>query len=389
MRALSYLEINTFCILIILLLFRCHRGNGDTSPNARFFRGLLISLIVYALLDMLCGLQENHVIHPAPWVVEIMNVLFFYSAATVSFLGFLYAECEFGGTWFHDRRKWFLFSLPMLIQLITIPLSLYGKFYFYIDRLGCYTKGPLYPLLLALCYSYLMVIGVRSMYAVFQKANYAHRSEYLSIASLVVFPLITGVIQALNTGISIACIGATLACLQVFVNLQQAQITIDPLTQINNRSKMLHYLDKCINRQKSGGDRKLATYMIDINDFKRINDQYGHLEGDAALILLAEVLKQVASRFKGLISRFGGDEFFVVLEARDDAEVEQFRQELLDALDAYNASSGKPYKLSIGMGLAYYAPALTIPDLIDAADQALYRDKQRYKHSKKGRSYFH
>ena len=389
MRALSYLEINTFCILIILLLFRCHRGNGDTSPSARFFRGLLISLIVYALLDMLCGLQENHVIHPAPWVVEIMNVLFFYSAATVSFLGFLYAECEFGGTWFHDRRKWFLFSLPMLIQLITIPLSLYGKFYFYIDRLGRYTKGPLYPLLLVLCYSYLMVIGVRSMYAVFQKANYAHRSEYLSIASLVVFPLITGVIQALYTGISIACMGATLACVQVFVNLQQAQITIDPLTQINNRTKMLHYLDKCISRQKSGGDRKLAVYMIDINDFKQINDQYGHLEGDAALIFLSEVLKQVASHFKGLISRFGGDEFFVVLEARDDEEVDRFRQELLDALDAYNASSGKPYKLSIGMGLAYYAPALTIPDLIDAADQALYRDKQRYKHSKKGRSYFH
>lgn len=389
MRALSYLEINTFCILIILLLVRCHRGNGDTRPNARFFRGLLISLIVYALLDMLCGLQENHVIHPAPWVVEIMNVLFFYSAATVSFLGFLYAECEFGGTWFHDRRKWFLFSLPMLIQLITIPLSLYGKFYFYIDRLGRYTKRPLYPLLLALCYSYLMVIGVRSMYAVFRKANYAHRSEYLSIASLVVFPLITGVIQALNTGISIACMGATLACLQVFVNLQQAQITIDPLTQINNRTKMLHYLDKCISRQKSGGDRKLAVYMIDINDFKQINDQHGHLEGDAALIFLSEVLKQVASHFKGLISRFGGDEFFVVLEARDDAEVEQFRQELLDALDAYNASSGKPYKLSIGMGLAYYAPALTIPDLIDAADQALYRDKRRYKHSKKGHGYFH
>ena len=115
MRALSYLEINTFCILIILLLVRCHRGNGDTRPNARFFRGLLISLIVYALLDMLCGLQENRIISPAPWVVEIMNVLFFYSAATISFLGFLYAECEFGDTWFHDRRRWFLFSLPLLI----------------------------------------------------------------------------------------------------------------------------------------------------------------------------------------------------------------------------------------------------------------------------------
>ena len=277
----------------------------------------------------------------------------------------------------------------MLIQLITIPLSLYGKFYFYIDRLGRYTKGPLYPLLLALCYSYLMVIGVRSMYAVFRKANYAHRSEYLSIASLVVFPLITGVIQALNTGISIACMGATLACVQVFVNLQQAQITIDPLTQINNRTKMLHYLDKCISRQKSGGDRKLAVYMIDINDFKQINDQHGHLEGDAALIFLSEVLKQVASHFKGLISRFGGDEFFVVLEARDDEEVDRFRQELLDALDAFNASSGKPYELTISMGLAYYDPALTIPDLIGAADQALYRNKRRNKRGEKGRGYFH
>ena len=389
MRALSYLEINTFCILIILLLFSCHMGNGDTRPNARFFRGLLISLIVYALLDMLCGLQENRIISPAPWVVEIMNVLFFYSAATISFLGFLYAECEFGDTWFHDRRRWFLFSLPLLIQLVTIPLSLYGKFYFYIDAQGRYTKGPLYPLLLVLCYGYLVVIGVRSLYALFQKSNYAHRSGYLSIASLVVFPLITGVIQALYTGISIACMGATLACVQVFVNLQQAQITIDPLTQINNRSKMLHYLDKCINRQKSGGDRKLATYMIDINDFKRINDQYGHLEGDTALILLAEILKQVASRFKGLISRFGGDEFFVVLEARDDEEVDRFRQEVLDALDAFNASSGKPYELTISMGLAYYDPALTSPDLIGAADQALYRNKRRNKRGEKGRGYFH
>ena len=129
--------------------------------------------------------------------------------------------------------------------------------------------------------------------------------------------------------------------------------------------------------------------MIDINDFKRINDQYGHLEGDAALILLAEILKQVASRFKGLISRFGGDEFFVVLEARDDEEVDRFRQELLDAVDAFNASSGKPYELTISMGLAYYDPALTIPDLIGAADQALYRNKRRNKRGEKGRGYFH
>lgn len=389
MYALSYLENNTFSILVILILLRCHCQTLDNRPSARCFRSLLISIIAYTLMDLLCGLQENRVFSPAPWVVGVMNVLFFYCAAAVSFLGFLYAESEFGGSWFHNRKKWLLYSLPLLILLVTIPLSLWGKFYFYIDSTGRYTKGPLYPLLLVLSYGYLVVIGVRSFCGLFNKDNYARRSEYMAIASFVVFPLISGVIQAFYTGISVICLGATLACVQIFVNLQQAKITIDPLTQINNRTKMIQYLDKCVRHQKSGSDKKLVLFMIDINDFKQINDRYGHLEGDAALIMLAEVLKQVGSHFKGLISRFGGDEFFVILEARDEEDVAHFRQELADTLAHYNQHSGKPFTVEIGIGLAYYDPALSIPELIESADQALYRNKRRKKQNEKSRAYFH
>ena len=123
--------------------------------------------------------------------------------------------------------------------------------------------------------------------------------------------------------------------------------------------------------------------MIDINDFKQINDRFGHPEGDAALILLAETLKQVGAHFKGLIARYGGDEFFVVLETKSPQEVSAFRQELLDTLAQNNAQAAKPCNVEISLGFADYAPQLTIPELIERTDQALYKNKGISKSAKR------
>ena len=375
MYALSYWENNSFCILILVILLVCHYQNLDFRPSARIFRILLISMIFYAVIDMLCGLQENRVLTPANWVVGLMNVLFFYASAAVSYLGFLYAEYELEAKWLGSAKKQFLCAVPMLVLLVTIPLSLWGKYYFYIDAQGRYTKGPLYPLLLILCYGHLVVIGLRAMIGLLQKDNYARRAEYISIASFVVLPVGAGIVQAYHTGVSIICLAATVAAVQIFVNLQQARITIDPLTQINNRTKLIQYLDKCVSHQRTGTERKLTLCLIDINDFKNINDRFGHLEGDAALVLLAETLKEVGAHIKGLIARYGGDEFFIVLEAKDAQEVSAFRRDLLDTLAQHNAQAAKPYNVEISLGFADYDPSLSIPELIEKADQALYQNK--------------
>ena len=375
MYALSYLENNSFCILILVILLACHYQNLDFRPSARIFRTLLISMIFYAVIDMACGLQENRVFTAANWIVGLLNVLFFYASAAVSYLGFLYAEYELEAKWLQSPKKQLLCAIPMLVLLVTIPLSLWGKYYFYIDAQGRYTKGPLYPLLLVLCYGHLVVIGLRAIVGLLRKDSYARRGEYVSIASFVVLPIGAGIVQAYHTGVSIICLAATVAAVQIFVNLQQARITIDPLTQINNRTKLIQYLDKCVSHQRSGTDRTLTLCLIDINDFKSINDRFGHLEGDAALVLLAEALKEVGDHIKGLIARYGGDEFFIVLEAKDAQEVSAFRRELLGTLARYNARAAKPYNVEISLGFADYDPNLSIPELIEKADQALYQNK--------------
>lgn len=93
------------------------------------------------------------------------------------------------------------------------------------------------------------------------------------------------------------------------MKIQETRITIDMLTQINNRTKMMQYLEGKMN---SNSKYPLCCIMLDVNHFKEINDTYGHLEGDYALMSIAKVLKASCSCFPCLLARFGGDEFFVV-----------------------------------------------------------------------------
>ena len=148
-----------------------------------------------------------------------------------------------------------MYALSYLINnSFCLPLTLqYGSF-FYISSDGRYIKGPAYVLMALMSYGYLLVIGVKALAGMFRKSNFARRR-----ASFVVCPLIAGLIQSFHTGLSILCMGCTVALVQVFINIQQSRITIDPLTQINNRSRLLQHLDKALYQAKAAGKQSRAN----------------------------------------------------------------------------------------------------------------------------------
>ena len=116
--------------------------------------------------------------------------------------------------------------------------------------------------------------------------------------------------------------------------------------------------------------------MIDMDNFKAINDNYGHHEGDRALNMVADVLKRVCGPMGCFISRFGGDEFNLVAELTDDAEAENIKNAVTEKLAFMSASL--PYRLTVSIG---YAPSRgrgeTLIDLFDRADEALYKEKAK------------
>lgn len=123
---------------------------------------------------------------------------------------------------------------------------------------------------------------------------------------------------------------------------------------------------------------------IDLNDMKYINDNFGHSAGDDALCITASALTGAAEISGGVIcSRFGGDEFVAAKVCCGNAakQAEEYHRNFVEILDHLNSTSGKPYKVHVGLGV--YSATLdrvdSIDELIELADRLMYSDKAKHK----------
>ncbi|MBV7534420.1 sensor domain-containing diguanylate cyclase [Duganella sp. sic0402] len=151
--------------------------------------------------------------------------------------------------------------------------------------------------------------------------------------------------------------------------------TTDDLTRISNRRgfhQLARYgLNFCI---RNGQPAALA--FIDLDRFKPINDQFGHAEGDLALVAFAEVM-QASFRSTDLFARLGGDEFVVLLTGASKADAEGVLQKFGGQLDDYNARARRGYNLEFSCGVVGFDPSKpqSVDELLAAGDAQMYAIK--------------
>jgi diguanylate cyclase (GGDEF)-like protein len=152
---------------------------------------------------------------------------------------------------------------------------------------------------------------------------------------------------------------------------------IDALTDIHNKRYMLEFLDRELARS-ARYSRPLALIIFDLDLFKAINDDLGHLGGDFTLRELAACVKEII-RKEELFARYGGEEFAVVLPetARDGAVRAAERIRSLVAEQAFEYET-KPYRVTVSLGVATTPGDVTLTpsELIRRADEKLYQAKR-------------
>lgn len=154
----------------------------------------------------------------------------------------------------------------------------------------------------------------------------------------------------------------------------------DKLTALPNRG----YFDRRFGRAFRHAQREqapLAVVMVDVDDFKKYNDAYGHVEGDACLARVAAALNAVVRRPEDFAARYGGEEMVLLLRGTDAggaAAVAEAARQAVAALDIAHAGSAHG-RVSISLGVAATVPgaAETPASLLKAADAALYEAKRR------------
>jgi diguanylate cyclase (GGDEF)-like protein len=155
----------------------------------------------------------------------------------------------------------------------------------------------------------------------------------------------------------------------------------DGLTQLNNRRALEKFLINSFSRAQRT-QKSLAVIMIDIDYFKAYNDQYGHLQGDDCLKLVANNLQSVFARDTDFVARFGGEEFIAVLEnTAGEAAKKMAELVRLAIFDAQMPHIGSPFGVvTVSLGVASAVPGeqnFTPAELIQKADQALYQAKMQ------------
>jgi len=151
----------------------------------------------------------------------------------------------------------------------------------------------------------------------------------------------------------------------------------DGLTQIANKRYMADFLDKEFARARRY-DRNLALVLFDIDHFKRINDEYGHLTGDFVLKELARVVSRRVRR-EELFARYGGEEFAVVLPEATRSGARQFTESVRRLIEGHRFTfEGSVIPVTISAGIGHLVDGAKTPtDLIRIADERLYEAKHQ------------
>ena len=155
---------------------------------------------------------------------------------------------------------------------------------------------------------------------------------------------------------------------------QRQKALIDPLTGLPNRAAWNERLDQEISQWHQQGNSLLLA-MLDLDHFKRINDNYGQLAGDTVLKIIATVLRK---RLRGsdFIARFGGEEFVLLMPATLPATGASLLEKLRAAIEACPFHfKGEPVTVTLSMGMTAFRPGEHSDAALKRADQALYRAK--------------
>lgn len=156
----------------------------------------------------------------------------------------------------------------------------------------------------------------------------------------------------------------------------------DSLTGVVTRSVFLSQADALL--KKADPQMTQALCFVDMDNLKHLNDSCGHAGGDIALKSIGYILREYEKKYEGVVGRYGGDEFVLLLTSLDDEkELRSVLDELVLRLQTNVQSGGQSIPLQCSVGVSVYRPGAVLEQMIADADEALYYVKQN------GKGYYH
>lgn len=363
----SVLTANIISILLIGTLYLANRQKAVYDRDMRLLQQMMVTIGI-------ANISDCCVYYLAGSSNIVIKVLVFLSGSGLFLenvmIGYLWAKfiMVHMNIPFSDIRR----NIYRTIGLISIVLLVINIFYPLVFSVsdGRYQRGFAYIIFLIFAAFYIL----DSLYLYVKRVK-KNGSLKLFPVHIFLIPVILGVvIQAFFVEIAITWTSIAISVAGIMTALKNEIIFTDYLTGLYNRV----YLEFLHKRACNKKDCWVSGIMIDLNGFKKINDNYGHAEGDLALCIVADLLRKSFSEY-GVVTRYAGDEFVIMLNTTDDQLIQKIIKSAKKNFVTENEKNDKPYQLSASMGYAITNLSNeTIDDFMNRIDEQMYQNKMKY-----------
>lgn len=350
-----YNEINTIAIGVLLIfLFKILMGKNKIKRH-EIFCNYLIGCILAIIFSTI---RSNYPVVDSTFCKAIQ--LLYYCSLEFAVYYFFNFYC----TIIHMDaiRKWqvrSIFAIPIAISTINVA------------------KGNMVEATMSFTLSFFVItctcIGYMVFFTLVENKSYSDRLVCVMTPML---PLVFLFMQPANNMLPLG-VGILFSATIGYINSTELLISMDWLTNTNNR----YYLYTFIDHKLKHLTNDLHILMIDADDFKKINDTFGHQEGDRCLIRIADAIKIACNKLprRAYICRYGGDEFIVVAEC-SDSELFELKANINAELEKLNEVSICKTYISIGSYTQRMnGSSISGLDFVKFADKALYEVKKAKK----------
>ena len=377
MDAILYAEVYLICMIFSGLLL-IWAGRSDTNSTAELWLKRMLKSFLLNFVSNFLFTLFNRVI-----IIESLVIPLSYAFKTLYFITLVigvycwcgYAETELNSKAFEKKKNKWLLYIPLAVGLAMPVLNLCTKWMFDFSETYAYQRHFMFQIELSFLFLASMVCGVRLFRQSAREADPAQRSHLLLTGTFPICILAALILSYAGEAVPVICVSLIIELQCIYMGTTRHQISTDKLTQVNNRQNLIGFMNYKL-KNHSG---ELYLLMIDLDYFKSINDTYGHLEGDRALVQLSGVLKRSCGPFpkRPYIARYGGDEFIIVMEGAEE-DVKRLCDIIRNELQEINKNS-ETDQLMVSIGYAKWQEGMDHKALIAAADAELYQHKHPWK----------
>ena len=350
--------------LLIILRFVARIKIVRERIEDKVFVFTVYGVMLGSLMEMASYLLDGHLFPGARVLNYAANTFLFTANIFLPFSLLVYVDLSLYGK---TDRIWKRYKPQIIIGIIMILANVVNYF---VPISYAITANNVYERRF-ISYVYYPVIVYYFLSIFFLLRKFKKENGARTFISFLIFlvPVIIGTgLQFLVYGLSLAWLSSAIGLTGLFMMQQNELAYIDPLVGIYNRQ----YLDNVL-AAWIGRNRTFAGIMLDIDRFKEINDNFGHSEGDKALLTLASILRQSAQDGEWLF-RFAGDEFIVLKFANSADDLTNFTEEVERRIRDFN-DEGHAYEFSLSYGVAFWDGKGDADGFLKEMDDRMYQMK--------------